>query len=447
VAALLGRVPRSDFVVVVRDSAGDPVVIRNAPLLDDGTPMPTRYWLVGKEARLAVDRLEASGGVRAAESAVDPDELGAAHEAYAAERDAALPAGWGGPRPTGGVGGTRRGVKCLHAHYAWHLAGGDDPVGRWVGQQLAPAAAIDCGTNSTRLLIAHPGGATLERLNRITRLGAGVDRTGRLAADAVQRTVTVLEEYRRAMDRHRVVKARMTATSAARDADNREEFFSAAEGVIGIAPELLSGAEEGRLSFDGATSELDPGSGPWLVVDIGGGSTELVAGPLQGGRAPLAVRSLDVGCVRLTERFLASDPPAVAEIESARRFVGDLVTRAVEQDPGLAGGRALVGLAGTVACLASVDQGADEYDRDRVHHYVLTLDRVDQMLGRLSSLTSAQRRLVPGVEPGRADVIVGGTVVLDEIMRQLAFDECLTSEADILDGLVLSLAGGAGSRP
>jgi exopolyphosphatase / guanosine-5'-triphosphate,3'-diphosphate pyrophosphatase len=447
VASLLGRAPRSDFVVVVRDEGGDPVVIRNAPLLDDGTPMPTRYWLVGKEARLAVDRLEASGGVRAAELAIDAAELSSAHEAYAAERNAALPPGWAGPRPAGGVGGTRRGVKCLHAHYAWHLAGGDDPVGRWVERQLAPAAAIDCGTNSTRLLIAHPRGATLQRLNRITRLGAGVDRTGRLAPDAVERTVSVLEEYRRAMDRHGVAKVRMTATSAARDAENREEFFSAAEAVVGTRPELLSGDEEGRLSFDGATSELDPGTGPWLVVDIGGGSTELVAGPANGGRAHLAVRSLDVGCVRLTERFLASDPPAAGEIESARRFVAALIARAVEQEPGLAGGHALVGLAGTVACLASVDQGADEYDRDRVHHYVLTLDRVDQMLERLSSLTADQRRLVPGVEWARADVIVGGTIVLDQIMRQFSFDECLTSEADILDGLVLSLAPGAGASP
>jgi exopolyphosphatase / guanosine-5'-triphosphate,3'-diphosphate pyrophosphatase len=427
-------------VVVVRDGAGDPVVIRNAPLLDDGTPMPTRYWLVGRETRVAVDRLEASGGVRAAESAIDPIELRAAHEAYAAEREAALPSGWAGPRPTGGVGGTRRGVKCLHAHYAWHLAGGQDPVGRWVARQLAPAAAIDCGTNSTRLLIAHPGGATVERLNRITRLGAGVDRTGRLAADAVQRTVDVLQEYRQAMDRHHVEKVRMTATSAARDAENRDEFFAAAEEVIGTRPELLSGVEEGRLSFVGATSELDPSRGPWLIADIGGGSTELVAGPGRSSGPSLALRSLDVGCVRLTERFLTSDPPTGPELRAARQFVTALLTEAVEQEPGLAQGRNLVGLAGTVACLAATDQGIDEYDRDRVHHYVLTLDRVGQMLAQLAGLTAVQRRLVPGVEAARADVIVGGAIVLDEIMRHFGFVECLTSEADILDGLVLSLA-------
>lgn len=137
VEALLGRPVRSEFEVVVRHPDGSPVVLRNAPFMDDGTPMPTRYWLVGEPERTLVSRLESDGGVRAAEAAVDPDELAAAHARYAAERDAAIPADHTGPRPSGGVGGTRRGVKCLHAHYAWHLAGGDDPVGRWVADQLA----------------------------------------------------------------------------------------------------------------------------------------------------------------------------------------------------------------------------------------------------------------------------------------------------------------------
>ena len=139
VAELLGRSPRSSVEVVLTDERGDPVVIRNPPLLDDGTPMPTRYWLVGRDACTAVDRLEAAGGVRQAEASVDPAELAAAHARYAAEREGALPPGWAGPRPSGGVGGTRRGVKCLHAHYAWYLAGGDDPVGRWVAARLAGA--------------------------------------------------------------------------------------------------------------------------------------------------------------------------------------------------------------------------------------------------------------------------------------------------------------------
>jgi hypothetical protein len=139
VTSLLGRPPQGDFEVVVRDHQGRPVVIRNAPLLGDGTPMPTRYWLVHSELRRLVSVLESSGGVRAAEAAVDPEELALAHQRHAAERDAALPADHAGPRPSGGVGGTRKGVKCLHAHYAWHLAGGDDPIGRWVAARLAEA--------------------------------------------------------------------------------------------------------------------------------------------------------------------------------------------------------------------------------------------------------------------------------------------------------------------
>ncbi len=141
VEALLGRKPEGGFVVVVRDSAGTPAVIRNDPILNNGRPMPTRYWLVHERLRLLVSRLESSGGVRAAEAAVDPDELAAAHRCYAVERDAAIPKDHQGPRPSAGVGGTRRGVKCLHAHYAWYLAGGDDPVGRWVADQLGPEAA------------------------------------------------------------------------------------------------------------------------------------------------------------------------------------------------------------------------------------------------------------------------------------------------------------------
>ncbi len=450
-ADLLGRAPRGDFAVVVRDAEGAPLVIRNAPLLADGTPMPTRYWLVGRRARLAVDRLESAGGVRAAEAAVDPAGLAAAHATYASERDAAVPAAWTGPRPGGGVGGTRRGVKCLHAHYAWFLAGGPDPVGRWVADQLdrvgtvkavpgAPAAAIDCGTNSTRLLVAYPRGPIVESVNRITRLGQGVDQTRRLAPEAIERTLAVLRDFKRIIDQHGVSRIRMTATSAARDAVNREEFFAAAEQIVGLRPELIAGDEEGRLSFAGATSDLDPGGGPWLIVDIGGGSTELVVGPGPDG-GPLAVRSLDMGCVRMTERFLLSDPPEPEQMEAARRFSSSLLQQAVEEEPSFRLGTSLVGLAGTVSALARLDEQLDVYDRDKLHHHLLTAGRVVELRDSLAAVSSATRRNRRGMEPGRADVIVGGAIVLAEVMRLLEFAECLTSEADILDGLVLSTAG------
>jgi exopolyphosphatase/guanosine-5'-triphosphate,3'-diphosphate pyrophosphatase len=450
VGELLGREPRGDFEVTVRARDGDPVVIRNAPLLHDGTPMPTRYWLVGRAERLAVDRLEAAGGVRRAEAAVPAEDLRAAHLAYAAERDAVLPPDWAGPRPAGGVAGTRQGVKCLHAHYAWFLAGGPDPVGRWVDEQLAgawggaspgPAAAIDCGTNSTRLLVAHPGGPAQSRLMRITRLGQGVDRTHTLAPDAVERTLVVLREYRAVMDRLGVGAVRMTATSAARDAVNRDQFFAAAETIVGVRPELLGGDEEGRLSFAGATGDLDPSSAPWLVVDIGGGSTELVVGPGRDG-GPRAVQSLDIGCVRITERFFQRDPPDPEEMAAARRFVDEALHRAVDAAPALMEGATMVGLAGTVAAMAAVDQGLDDYDQDRLHHYWLSRERVGVILDALATTDSAGRAGMPGIEPERADVIVGGALILLAVMEHFETPECLTSEADILDGLVRSLGRG-----
>lgn len=475
-AQLLGRTPQGAYRVVVRDRTGDPVVLRNAPLLDDGTPMPTLYWLVGSAARLAVDRLEAAGGVRAAEGEVDATALSDAHRRYADERAADLPAGWGGPRPSGGVGGTRQGVKCLHAHYAWHLAGGDDPVGRWVAQRLGPAgivevvattgpvgaaarlpvdsaavdsaavAAVDCGTNSTRLLVADGSGRPLVRLMEITRLGQGVDRARVLDPAAVERTVAVLRSYRRVMDAHGVTRVRITATSAARDASNRATFLVAATEAVGSAPELLDGATEAALSFAGAISELASGGGekapgPYLVADIGGGSTELAVGPAPGGDplAPVATVSLDVGCVRLTERHLLSDPPGADEVAAATAAVEDLVDGALQGQPALASGRSFVGLAGTVSALAALDLGPAAGDHQAVHHHWLDRARVEELLAEMSVMTVAERRARPGMEVARADVIVGGAVVLAVLMRRFGHLGCLTSESDILDGMVLSL--------
>jgi exopolyphosphatase / guanosine-5'-triphosphate,3'-diphosphate pyrophosphatase len=294
-------------------------------------------------------------------------------------------------------------------------------------------AAIDCGTNSTRLLVSD-GQRTLERLMRITRLGQGVDQSRRLAPEAIERTLTVLREYREVMDRFGVEQVRMTATSAARDASNREDFFVPAKEIIGAAPELLPGDEEGRLSFLGATSELDAADGPFLVVDIGGGSTEFVVGTTE----PTGVVSADIGCVRLTEKYLHTDPPAPEELANAIGVVRDTLDEVRRAVPALDDAKRLVGLAGTVTTMAAVEIGLAEYDRDRIHHFVLTHAAAEDVFRTLAIEPRARRVFNPGLEEARADVIVGGAIVLVTLMRHFGFDECLVSDADILDGLIMS---------
>jgi len=298
-------------------------------------------------------------------------------------------------------------------------------------------AAIDCGTNSTRLLVADAEGRPLERLMRITRLGQGVDATGRLAPEAIDRCVAVLAEYRQVMDRLGVGRGRLAATSAARDAANGADFLRRAGEVTGLEPELLTGVDEGRLSLAGAVADLDPAEGPFLVLDIGGGSTELVAG--DGPDDPdLAAVSLQMGCVRVSERYLIDDPPTSDQLASARADVEGQLEEAIAGHPRFTTAHRLVGLAGTVSTLVSVHMGLAEYDRDVVHHAVLTAADVRQWCETLAGDTSAGRLARPGMVPGRQDVIAGGALILDEVMTRLGFTECLVSEADILDGLVAS---------
>jgi exopolyphosphatase/guanosine-5'-triphosphate,3'-diphosphate pyrophosphatase len=297
-------------------------------------------------------------------------------------------------------------------------------------------AAIDCGTNSTRLLIAA-GGVDRVRLMRITRLGQGVDSTGKLNPDAVARTLTVLAEYRELMHAHQVVRARLVATSAVRDAANGDEFLSAAAALTKVEAELLSGDEEGALAFAGATAALESPAERVVTVDIGGGSTELVTADPE-----IRAVSLDLGCVRLTERFLHHDPPTGAELEAAASFIRVELGRAADQVPALERPRLqLVGLAGTVSSLGALAQGLSHYDRDRIHHFVLGERLVEEWYERLAAETAAERARHPGLAPGREDVIVGGVLVLRETMARFGFSSCLVSEADLLDGLIAGLAG------
>jgi len=303
---------------------------------------------------------------------------------------------------------------------------------------VGPAAAIDCGTNSTRLFVVDSAGQPIERLMRITRLGEGVDATGQLSGDAIDRCLSVLTEYRQIMDRLGVVQSRLVATSAVRDASNGDEFLEAAGAVMRTVPELLSGTEEARLSMAGAVSDLDPDGGPFLIVDIGGGSTELVAG--SGAYDPhLVAVSLQVGCVRVTERFLVTDPPSKAELSAGEKMVRDLLDSALEDHPRLLEARRLVGLAGTVTTLASLQLGLDEYDRNRIHHAALSAQNVRDWYVTLGSEVRLARLDRAGMVTGREDVIVGGAMILMEVMTRFGFDVCLVSEADILDGMVASL--------
>jgi exopolyphosphatase/guanosine-5'-triphosphate,3'-diphosphate pyrophosphatase len=304
------------------------------------------------------------------------------------------------------------------------------------------AAAVDIGTNSTRLLVAEVDGpdgdlATLDRRMTITRLGQGVDRHRRLAPEAIERTVAALRDYREAIDAvGDVVAVRATATSAARDAENRDDFFTAATDALGVTPELLSGAEEARLSFLGATTGLaDVAPGPYLVVDIGGGSTEFVVGTAE----PVGLISLDIGCVRITEAWLHGDPPTPEELSQAVHVVREHLADVRREVPEVATAKTLVGLAGTVSTIAMVEQGLATYDRERVHHFRLTKAAAEDVFRTLATERSADRAHNPGLEPGRVDVIVGGAVILVTVLRTFGFDELLTSESDILDGLVRDL--------
>ncbi len=299
-------------------------------------------------------------------------------------------------------------------------------------------AAIDCGTNSTRLLVAEADGTPVERLMRITRLGEGVDSTGSLSPVAVDRCLRVLQEYRGVMERFGVERGRLAATSAARDASNGHEFLEAAGEVTGFRPELLAGSEEGRLSLAGAVADIGPGEGPFLVLDIGGGSTELVTGSDPDDPELVAV-SLQLGCVRVTERYLLSDPPTVDELGTAEAMIAEALEQAIADHPRFLASHRLVGLAGTVTTLAALNLGLDRYDRHRIHHSTLAAGEVFDWYRALASEVRAARLDRAGMVPGREDVIVGGAMILSAVMTRFGFDECLVSEADILDGMVASL--------
>ncbi|MGH3193410.1 MAG: exopolyphosphatase [Streptosporangiaceae bacterium] len=331
-------------------------------------------------------------------------------------------------------------------------------------------AAVDCGTNSLRLLLADvdPGRAELTDVARrmeIVRLGQGVDKTGRLAPEALARTIAVLRDYADIIAGSGAQAVRMVATSATRDADNAAEFVRLVKEVLGVAPEVLTGAEEAMLSFTGATAELaaGPDGGPFLVTDIGGGSTEFVLGPVLprgddppqtppdlGGAArppkprwplwpPWAI-SVDVGCVRMTERHLHGDPPAGREVAAAIADIDAALDTVAAAVP-VRQARTLIGLAGSVTTVAAIAMGLPAYDAARIHHARVSAAGVHAVTRGLLAQTRAARAAIGVMHPGRADVIGGGALVLDRLMERFGFGEVLVSEHDILDGMAWSLAG------
>jgi exopolyphosphatase/guanosine-5'-triphosphate,3'-diphosphate pyrophosphatase len=309
---------------------------------------------------------------------------------------------------------------------------------------MAKVAAFDCGTNSLRLLIAeidvNAGTSNdLVRELRIVRLGQGVDRTGRIAEASLQRVFHAVEEYMEIVHEHDVRKIRFCATSAARDAENAEDFVAGIRERVGVQPEVLDGLEEARVSFAGATRDLPPLPEPLLVCDIGGGSTELILGQADG--TIVARESLDIGSVRLNERHLHGDPPSEEEILAA---VADIDRALDECSVDLAAAGAVIGVAGTVTTLAAGVLDLGRYDSTLIHHTVLRPDAVQGLVTRLLTMFVEQRKALPYMHPGRADVIGAGGLILNRILRRTTVNSMLVSEHDILDGIAWSMVSSDG---
>ena len=461
----IGRTPRGALDVSYRCPCGDPAVVTTAPRLDDGTPFPTTYYVTCPRLTSAIGTLEGEGRMREMEGRLAVDDalrgqyLGA-HERYLAER-----------RHLGEVpeidgisaGGMPRRVKCLHVLVGQALANGpgvkcstpsDRGGSRWHAvsatrrvrktQPVTRYGAIDCGTNALRLLVADVIDGELREITRemrTVRLGEGVDATGEFAPAALERTFAALDEYAGMIDDLDVSALRIVATSASRDVRNADEMIDGFQRRVGVVPQVIDGLAEARLSYAGAVRGLPDGVGdfPVLVADIGGGSTEFIRG--SGPRVDLieSCTSIDIGCVRMTERCLHSDPPTDDEIRDATGVVDAELDRAF-RDVSVDSIRGFIGLAGSVTTVAALAHGLASYDAQQIHGSVTTRDQVEEVTDSLLKMSRTQRAALPVMHPGRVDVIGGGALVLRQILSRLPVSCVVASDTDILDGIVYSLA-------
>ena len=465
VEAQLGRAPRGVVEVAYHCPSGHPGVVKTLPRLPNGTPFPTVYYLTCPRIVSACSTLEASGLMAEMTARLDADaELAAryraAHEAYLADREAL-----GHVDEIDGIsaGGMPTRVKCLHVLVGHALAAGRgvNPLGDEALDAMGDVcpegaartvAAVDCGTNSVRLLIMsqplleprekseamqraskRPEPKELIREVRLARLGQGVDATGEFHPDALARTFAVLDEYARIIADHGVDETRFVATSAARDVSNRDVFEAGVRARLGVGVDVISGEEEARLSAAGVLSGVSSPR-PTLIFDIGGGSTELVVVG-EDDQVASAV-SLDIGAVRITERFLRTEPPTAEEQEAARAYIGELIDGAGVDFAALA---SAIGVAGTVTSVAADHLGLREYSREAVHGTALSAETIRAISRRWLGQTADEIAEQPLMHPLRAAVIGGGSMILDEIVTRVPGQQVLVSETDILDGIAHEL--------
>jgi exopolyphosphatase/guanosine-5'-triphosphate,3'-diphosphate pyrophosphatase len=310
-----------------------------------------------------------------------------------------------------------------------------------VEEQSMRVAAIDCGTNSIRLLIADVESNKLREVVRdmeIVRLGQGVDQTGEFHPDAIERTLAAVDKFAAEITRRGVEKIRFCATSATRDATNRALFIDGVRERLGIEVEVITGAEEAELSFIGAIQDLNPSSGPFLVVDIGGGSTEFVFG----NNKVESAKSVNIGCVRMSERHFVNDPPTQNQIELARADIQEAIALAGSEVP-ITQAKTLVAVAGTATTVAAAALDLDTYDRYSIHLSHISAEQVHEVSEMFKNMDRSQRLKLGYMHPGRVDVITAGSLVLSEVMKATRAPEFIASETDILDGIALSIASGS----